>query len=102
MTCGRMRQNERGLWRRMPMEEFLAGKNEWEPVLDLDQLSTAESRKWVYGGARWLGPENRFCLLSLSDGGKDESIVREFDAVKRSFVEGGFLNRGEQGKCCLG
>ncbi len=83
-------QNERGLWRRMSMEEFLAGKNEWEPVLDLDQLSVAENRKWVFGGARWLGPENRFCLLSLSDGGKDESIVREFDAVKRSFVEGGF------------
>lgn len=83
-------KNERGLWRRMPKKDYLAGKETWETVLDLDQLSAAEGKKWVFGGASWLGPENRYCLLYLSDGGKDESYVREFDAVEKKFVEGGF------------
>ncbi len=82
--------NERGLWRRMSKEDFLSGKNDWETVLDIDKLSSEESRKWVFGGAIWLGPENDLCLLSLSDGGKDESVIREFDAVKKTFVSGGF------------
>jgi len=83
-------KNERGLWRRMPKKDYLAGKESWETVLDLDLLSAEEGKKWVYGGATWLGPENRYCLLHLSDGGKDESYIREFDAVEKKFVEGGF------------
>jgi len=83
-------KNERGLWRRMPKKDYLAGKETWETVLDLDQLSAAEGKKWVFGGASWLGPENRYCLLYLSDGGKDESFIREFDAVEKKFVLGGF------------
>ena len=83
-------KNERGLWRRMPKKDYLEGKENWETVLDLDQLSAEEGRKWVFGGATWLGPENRYCLLQLSDGGKDESVIREFDAVEKKFVGGGF------------
>ena len=56
-------KNERGLWRRMSKEDFLAGKNDWEAVLDLDKLSAEENRKWVFGGASWLGPEDNLCLL---------------------------------------
>lgn len=83
-------KNERGLWRRMSKEDYLSGKNEWEVVLDLDQLSAKENRKWVFKGASWLGPENNLCLLSLSDGGKDESVIREFDVSNGSFVNNGF------------
>jgi len=83
-------KNERGLWRRMSKKDYLAGKAVWETVLDLDLLSAEEGKKWVFGGASWLGPENRYCLLWLSDGGKDESYIREFDAVEKKFVEGGF------------
>ncbi len=83
-------KNERGLWRRMTKKDYLAGKNEWEPVLDLDALSAEDGKKWVFGGASWLAPENRYCLLYISDGGKDESVIREFDAVEKKFVEGGF------------
>jgi prolyl oligopeptidase len=83
-------KNERGLWRRMPKKDYLAGKDNWETVLDLDLLSAEEGRKWVFSGATWLGPENRYCLLQLSDGGKDESVIREFDAVGKKFVDGGF------------
>lgn len=83
-------KNERGLWRRMTKKDYLTGKDVWEPVLDLDALSAAEGKKWVFGGASWLAPENRYCLLHISDGGKDEGVIREFDAVEKKFVEGGF------------
>ncbi len=83
-------KNERGLWRRMSEEDYLNGKDAWEVVLDLDKLSAEENRKWVFGGAAWLGPDNNLCLLYLSDGGKDESVIREFDASKKTFVSGGF------------
>jgi prolyl oligopeptidase len=33
-------------------------------------------------------PENRRCLVSLARGGADASVVREFDTVAKSFVEG--------------
>jgi prolyl oligopeptidase len=82
--------NERGLWRRMSKEDYLSGKNNWEVVLDLDKLSAEENRKWVFHGASWLGPENKYCLVYLSDGGKDESVIREFDASKATFVTDGF------------
>jgi len=84
-------KNERGLWRRMTKKDYLAGKDVWEPVIDLDALSAEEGRKWVFHGASWLGPENRYCLLYISDGGKDEGVIREFDAVEKKFVEGGFF-----------
>lgn len=82
--------NERGLWRMMSKEDYLKGKNEWKTVLDLDKLSAEENRKWVFKGASFLGPDNEICLLTISDGGKDESVVREFDAIKAAFVPGGF------------
>ncbi|MBE0676110.1 MAG: S9 family peptidase [Bacteroidales bacterium] len=81
---------ERGLWRRMTLDEFIKGKTEWQTVLDLDKLSAEENRKWVFKGASWLAPDYSRCLLSVSDGGKDEGVIREFDAVKGAFVEGGF------------
>lgn len=82
--------NERGLWRRMPLKDYINGGDEWEVVLSLDKLSAAEDKKWVFHGADWLAPENRYCLLTLSDGGTDESVIREFDAVDKSFVTDGF------------
>jgi prolyl oligopeptidase len=83
-------KNERGLWRRMPLADFINNRGNWEVVLDLDILSAAENKKWVFHGAEWLAPDYRYCLLTLSDGGKDEGVIREFDAVVKSFVENGF------------
>jgi len=90
-------KNERGLWRRMPVADYIAGKKDWEPVLDLDELSANENRKWVFKGAEWLEPDNNICLISLSDGGKDESETREFDAVSKKFVENGFYLEESKG-----
>ncbi|WP_298158669.1 prolyl oligopeptidase family serine peptidase [Brevundimonas sp.] len=80
----------RGIWRRTTVDSYRTDAPEWETILDLDALSTAEGKNWVYKGASCLPPEERLCLISLSDGGKDAVVVREFDSVSRTFVEGGF------------
>lgn len=80
----------RGIWRRTTVNSYRTDAPEWETILDIDALSTAEGKNWVYKGASCLPPDERLCLISLSDGGKDAVVVREFDSVSRTFVEGGF------------
>ncbi len=82
--------NPRGLWRRTTPAEYRTAAPKWETVLDLDALGAAEKENWVFHGATCLKPEERFCLLSLSRGGADAAVVREFDLKTRRFVEGGF------------
>ncbi len=80
----------RGLWRRTTLAEFRKAGPRWETVLDLDLLAKTEGENWVWGGASCLGPEYRLCLVSLSRGGADAKVVREFDSVSKVFVPGGF------------
>jgi prolyl oligopeptidase len=82
--------NIRGVWRRTTLDSYRTDAPEWETVLDIDALSRAEGKNWVYRGANCLPPEERLCLVSLSDGGKDAVTIREFDTVTKAFVEGGF------------
>ena len=82
--------NPRGLWRRTTLDEYRKPAPAWETVLDLDALAKAEGESWVWGGADCLGPEYRRCLLTLSRGGSDARVVREFDTVDKRFVDGGF------------
>lgn len=80
----------RGLWRRTTPAEYRKPAPKWETVLDLDALSEKEKENWVWKGAGCLAPEEVRCLLRLSRGGKDASVLREFDADRKEFVEGGF------------
>lgn len=89
--------NVRGLWRRTTLDGYRDQQPAWESVLDLDALSAAEKANWVYKGSVCLPPEERYCLLALSDGGKDAVEIREFDAEAKRFVDGGFrLPEGKQ------
>jgi len=83
-------KNPRGLWRRTSLEEYRKAQPQWETVLDLDGLGKAEKESWVFHGAQFLKPDQRRCLISLSRGGSDASVVREFDVVTKSFVKEGF------------
>ena len=56
---------------------------------NLDKLSETENKKWVFKGAEWLRPDNKICLVYLSDGGKDEDEIREFDVETKEFVKNG-------------
>ncbi|GAA0206426.1 prolyl oligopeptidase family protein [Actinomadura yumaensis] len=82
-------QHVRGVWRRTTLDSYKTAEPQWETVLDIDALAEAESANWVYKGSTCLAPEERYCLISLSNGGKDAVTLREFDSVTRSFVEGG-------------
>ena len=85
--------NVRGLWRRTPLESYKTDAPDWETVLDFDQLAADEEQNWVFKGANCFKPdsaEKTLCLVSLSDGGKDAVVYREFDLDTKTFVEGGF------------
>jgi prolyl oligopeptidase len=82
--------NTHGLWRIASTTSFRSGKPEWRTLLDLDALSKAEGRNWVWGGVTCLKPAERYCIVELSDGGKDATEAREFDTATGRFVEGGF------------
>ncbi|MEE4208420.1 MAG: prolyl oligopeptidase family serine peptidase [Parvularcula sp.] len=81
----------RGLWRRMPTKDYLRGGSDWEVLLDLDAVAEEEGANWVYQGADCLAPGYTRCLLTLSPGGSDAAVVREYDLASRSFVEDGFV-----------
>jgi len=84
-------RNKRGLWRRTTLEEYRKQRPTWETILDLDELAGAEKENWVWRGAAFLPPAYERCLLSLSRGGADATVVREFDVTNKSFVKDGFV-----------
>ncbi|MCF8209414.1 MAG: prolyl oligopeptidase family serine peptidase [Rhodoferax sp.] len=83
-------KNQRGLWRRTTLADFKNPSPNWEKILDIDALGKAEKQSWVWGGADCLGPNYQRCLVSLSPGGSDAMVVREFDLTNKQFVASGF------------
>lgn len=86
----RDKEHVRGLLRRMPLQLYIEGGKDWEPVLDVDQLADQEDENWVYKGQQALAPDYERTLVWLSRGGSDACVVREFDLQSKAFVEGGF------------
>ncbi len=80
----------RGIWRRAKLEEYVKPTPQWHTILDLDALATQEKENWVWAGVDCLPPKHTRCLLRLSRGGKDASVVREFDVETMKFVPNGF------------
>ncbi len=80
----------RGLLRRTSLASYRTASPEWETVLDIDALAEEEGENWVYKGSTCLAPDYTRCIVSLSRGGKDAAVRREFDTTTKSFVEGGF------------
>ncbi|WP_426025716.1 prolyl oligopeptidase family serine peptidase [Brevundimonas sp. TSRC1-1] len=88
--------NPKGVWRRTTLDSYRTATPQWETLLDIDALSKAEGKDWVFKGADCLAPDETRCLISLSDGGKDAVVVREFDLTTKQFVDGGFnLSEGK-------
>jgi prolyl oligopeptidase len=86
-----------GLWRHASLKSYRAGKAKWETLLDLDKLSKDEGKNWFWKGVECLAPEDRYCLVRLSDGGGDAVEIREFDTQAKSFIAAGFhIDRAKQ------
>ena len=82
--------HQHGLWRRTTLASYRTTSPAWETVLDVDALAKADGVDWVFHGAQCLAPEYRRCMITLSRGGSDAAVVREFDTVAKQFVAGGF------------
>ncbi|MGU3436602.1 prolyl oligopeptidase family serine peptidase [Actinomycetes bacterium M1A6_2h] len=84
----------RGLWRRTSMEQYRTDSPEWEVLVDLDALAAREGENWVWKGAAVLRPAQELALVTLSRGGADASVVREFSLETKTFRvadDGGFF-----------
>ncbi|RZU76750.1 prolyl oligopeptidase family protein [Micromonospora kangleipakensis] len=80
----------RGLWRRTTLDQYRRREPEWDVLLDVDALAAEEGENWVWGGVTVLRAGYQRCLISLSRGGADAVVVREFDLDRRGFVADGF------------
>ena len=83
-------EHVRGVWRATLLSSYRTANPVWAMLLDVDALAKAEGKNWVFKGANCLKPTERYCLVSLSNGGKDAVEVREFDLNTLTFVAGGF------------
>ncbi len=82
-----------GVWRHASLQSYRTHDPQWGTLLDLDALSKAEGKSWFWKGAECLRPQERYCLINLSNGGGDAVEVREFDRQTKQFVApnaGGF------------
>lgn len=84
------KDHERGIWRRTTLKSYLTGSPEWEILLDIDKLSEKDGIKWVYKGVSALYPEYKRFMVSLSKGGGDAVVWKEFDTETKTFIIGGF------------
>jgi prolyl oligopeptidase len=53
-------------------------------------MARQENENWVWKEFHFLEPDYDRCLIQLSRGGADATVVREFDTRTLQFVEGGF------------
>ncbi|MCP3392121.1 prolyl oligopeptidase family serine peptidase [Bradyrhizobium sp. CCGB12] len=87
----------RGIWRHTTFNSYRSPEPHWETILSIDELAVTEKKNWVFKGVSCLPPEERLCLVELSDGGKDAVFIREFDRYAKAFVPTGFdLPEGKQ------
>ncbi|HUQ13629.1 MAG TPA: prolyl oligopeptidase family serine peptidase [Novosphingobium sp.] len=87
----------RGIWRKTSLADYRTAEPTWTTVIDVDALNQAEGKSFVWKGAACLPPEEKRCLISLSEGGEDAVEVREFDLDTGQFVADGFnLPKGKQ------
>ncbi|HNM86006.1 MAG TPA: S9 family peptidase, partial [Mycobacterium sp.] len=82
--------NPRGLWRRTTLDSYRTDDPDWEVLIDVDALAAADGENWVWAGADVIEPDLTLALISLSRGGADATVVREFDLRTKEFVADGF------------
>ena len=80
----------RGLWRTTTLDSFATEQPDWEVLLDLDALAEGEGEDWIWAGAATLPASHDRAMISLSRGGGDAVVLREFDLAARDFVARGF------------
>jgi prolyl oligopeptidase PreP (S9A serine peptidase family) len=71
-------------------KEYRSNNPKWEVVLDIDALGTLEGESWVFKGDDVYEPDDgsppRRMMISLSRGGADATVRREFDLKSLNFI----------------
>ncbi|MBV8965910.1 MAG: S9 family peptidase [Mycobacteriaceae bacterium] len=80
----------RGVWRRTTLEQYRGESPDWDILIDVDELAADEDENWVWSGSNVIEPYFTRALISLSRGGADATVEREFDMFAREFVVDGF------------
>ncbi|MBM7368020.1 prolyl oligopeptidase family serine peptidase [Gordonia hydrophobica] len=83
-------EHPKGLWRRTTLDSYRSDTPDWDVLIDVDALSEREGENWVWAGATMNRPHYDRALISLSRGGADAAVVREYDVASRSWVDDGF------------
>jgi prolyl oligopeptidase len=83
-------RNPRGIWRRTAWAAWRSGAPVWQNLLDFDALGAAEGTPWVCVDLDVLYPDGDRALITMSPGGSDALVVREFDLDAGRFVDAGF------------
>ncbi|WP_373975390.1 prolyl oligopeptidase family serine peptidase [Chitinibacter sp. SCUT-21] len=83
-------QHPRGVYRSTTLDSYRQAATEWQVLLDLDALAEAEQVDWYLSGVEHCTLMPSRCLLSLSIGGGDRCVIREYDLQQRQFVAAGF------------
>ncbi len=91
LNLWRDQAHPQGIWRATSEADYASATPHWTTLIDLDALSKAEGKKWVWKGATCHKPDERRCLIALSEGGEDATTLREFDLETGRFVAGGFV-----------
>ena len=84
-------EHPRGLWRRTTLEQYRSEAPDWDVLIDVDALAAQEDENWVWAGAKVIEPDFSLALISLSRGGADAAVQREFDVRTGEFVADGFV-----------
>ena len=84
-------EHPRGLWRRTTPESFATDAPDWEILLDVDALATAEGEDWIWAGAGTRPRKHDRAMVRLSRGGSDAAVLREFDLRTKTFLADGFV-----------
>ncbi|HEY4170559.1 MAG TPA: prolyl oligopeptidase family serine peptidase [Reyranella sp.] len=80
----------RGVWRRTTAESYRTDDPHWDVLIDLDALAAAEGEDWIWKGAVTRPVNHDRAIVSLSRGGSDAVVLREFDLGMKTFVSDGF------------
>jgi prolyl oligopeptidase len=94
--CGRLFRLRRDAVRKNGIIEVAESEtpNEWKTVIDIDDLRQREGRLWQLSQTVFLTFPSVYLgsrlLLGLSEGGSDETFIREFDVDQAAWVPDGF------------
>ena len=80
----------RGIYRRCTLDAYRANSQDWQTVLDIDALAAAEEVDWYLDGVSHCTLQPLRAMVSLTPGGSDATVSREYDLAAQAFVADGF------------